>query len=109
MVRISNTTQNNILPTETRPSKSDPLSPEIPSNFEVGELKDSFEQPKASSIREIIQAATPEGKAPMTQNDLNRFNQNNLKPNQYVEAFQDLKMMDNKEFLSHKRISRILR
>lgn len=62
--------------------------------------QDSFETTpsQTSAAREIVQTAKAEGKLPMTENNVNRFIQNNLKPNQYPEAFRDVKGWVTKNF-----------
>jgi hypothetical protein len=78
-------------PTQTESSKS---------QTKLTQAQDSFETapPQTSAAREILQSAKSEGKRPMTENNVNRFIHNNLKPNQYPEAFRDVKGWVSKNF-----------
>jgi hypothetical protein len=92
MVRISQTKANNVQISESQVLESEITGSPASFRAGVGGIQDSFQGPvKTSAIREIIRAASSEGKVPMTENNLNRFLKENLKPQQYAEAFLDLK------------------
>lgn len=98
MTRIRQTDATRIPSSNSQPAQSESTKSQTIKQLGIGGVQDSFETTKTAAAREIVQTAKAEGKLPMTENNVNRFIQNNLKPNQYPEAFRDVKGWVSKNF-----------
>jgi hypothetical protein len=86
MTRIRQTDVTHV-PSSNTPAQPESTKSETIKQPGIGGVPNSFETNKTSAAREIVQAAKAEGKLPMSENNVNRFIQNNLKPNQYPTNF----------------------
>jgi hypothetical protein len=99
MTRIRQTDVTHVPSSNNQPAQPESTKSQTIKQPGIGGTQDSFETVKTSTAREILQAAKSEGKLPMSENNVNRFIHNNLKPNQYPETFRDLKGWVSKNFL----------